>query len=338
MAHMDIFNQRAFHQVELVDALDRVPHKPQFLGSLGIFEARPVRTTTVSVEERNGALELITTSPRGAPLEQADKQKRNIRDFRTVRLAKGDRLMADEIQDIRAFGSTSEMVAVMQEIMRRAQSLRDDAELTHEHMRLGAIMGKVLDADGTTVIRDWFAEWGISQPDEIDFALGTATTEVRTKCHGVIRAMQRAAAGSWTPGTTVHALVGDNFFDALISHKSVKETYLNWAAASDLRGNMAFESFPFGGITFHNYRGTDDNSTVAVHADKCHFFPVGARKVFQVAYSPAETFDFVNTPGRPFYPMIIPDRDRNAFVDLEIYSYPLHICTRPHMLQRAKRA
>lgn len=66
------------------------------------------------------------------------------------------------------------------------------------------------------------------------------------------------------------------------------------------------------------------------------FFPVGAPGVFQVAYSPAETFDYVNTPGLPVYGMTIPDRDRNAWVRVEQYSYPLHICTRPEMLLRAK--
>jgi hypothetical protein len=30
--------------------------------------------------------------------------------------------------------------------------------------------------------------------------------------------------------------------------------------------------------------------------------------------------------------------ERNAWVKVEVYSYPLFICTRPEMLQRAKRA
>jgi hypothetical protein len=51
--------------------------------------------------------------------------------------------------------------------------------------------------------------------------------------------------------------------------------------------------------------------------------------VFRVAQSPAETFDFVNTPGPGVYAMTTPDRDRNAFVRIELYTYPLYICTRP---------
>jgi hypothetical protein len=34
---------------------------------------------------------------------------------------------------------------------------------------------------------------------------------------------------------------------------------------------------------------------------------------------------------------MVMDDDRQAWVRPELYSYPLHICMRPGMLQRAKR-
>ena len=83
--------------------------------------------------------------------------------------------------------------------------------------------------------------------------------------------------------------------------------------------------------------GTDDGSTIAIGTDKVKFFPVGGRGVFEMAFSPAETFQYVNTPGQAVYAMVVPDRDRDMWVDLEVYSYPLPICTRPAMLQRGKR-
>lgn len=335
MAHMDVFNDDAFNMVSMTGAVEKTPYVPQFLGSLGIFEPRPVPTVTVSVEKRDNVLALIQTSQRGAPLDEWTKDARDIRHFGTVRIAKGDTIQAHEIQGIRAFGTESELMGVQQEVARRNVRIRADVELTHENMRLGAIQGILLDADGTT-LRNWFTEWNISQPSEIDFDLDTATTKVRGKCMDVIRTMQRAAKGAWTPATRVHALASDTFFDALIDHALVRDTYQNWAAAADLREDLSFRSFPYGGIMFHNYRGTDDNSTLAIEANKVKFFPVGAPGVFQVAYSPAETFDYVNTPGLPVYGMTIPDRDRNAWVRVEQYSYPLHICTRPEMLLRAK--
>lgn len=340
MAGIDVFNNNAFGTFSLTGAFNRMPFKPQRLGMMNIFEPRPVRTITIGIEERNNALALVPTSQRGQELDEDSVEKPNIRDFRTVRIAKGDNVNADEIQDIRAFGTESELAQVQQELARRGQSIRDDLELTHEHMRLGAVQGIVLDADGSTEIRNWFTEWSISQPAEIDFDLDNANPAsgvVRKKCNEVRRAMQRGAAGSWTPQTTIHALCGDAFWDDLTAHKEVRETFLNTQQASDLRDGNVFETFRYGGITWENYQGTDDNSTVAIGTDKATFFPVNAPGVFQVAYSPAEFMPWVNTPGQSLYSLIIPDMKRQAYVRLEMYSYPLHICTRPQMLQRAKR-
>lgn len=343
MAHMDIFKSSAFSMVSLTEALNNAPFQPSFLRDLNIFAPRPVRTTTVSVEERNGTLSLIQTSERGAPLAEADVEKRKLRDFRTVRIAKHDRIMADSLQNIRAFGSETELSQVIDEINMRMNGptgLMRDIELTWENMMLGAIQGVVVDADGSTIY-DYFSEFGITPAAEIDFDLDNASPAsgaVRKKCTQVVRQMMRAANGGWIPGRTyVMALCGDAFWDDLTAHVEIRQTYLNTMEARDLRQGLAYESFNYGGITWVNYRGTDDGSTVAIHTDKAKFFPVNGNGVFQIAYSPAETFDYVNTPGLPVYALVIPDEKRNAYVDLEVYSYPLPICTRPAMLQSARR-
>jgi len=159
---------------------------------------------------------------------------------------------------------------------------------------------------------------------------------VQKKCAQVVRAMQRAAKGAWTPQTRVIGLAGDNFFDDLVTHPETKEAF-KYQQSVQLRENIAYAQFDFGGIRFVNYRGTDDNSTVAVGADKCKFFPQNAPGMFEVAFSPAESFDFVNTPGQPFYTWIVRDSDRNMWAQPEVYSYPMFYPTRPLMLQRARR-
>jgi hypothetical protein len=342
MAAIDIFKDNAFSTVSITTALNNVPFQPTFLRDLNLFTPRPVRTTSVAVEERNGSLALIQTSPRGAELETRANEKRKIRDFRTVRIAKSDHLTADEIQSIRAFGSETELMQVVDEVNRRMNGptgLMRDVELTWENMALGAIQGIVTDAD-TSTIYDFYSEFGISAATEIDFDLDNASPvsgAVRKKCSQVVRQMMKAAVGGWVPGrTTVMALCGDTFWDDLTAHSEVRQTYLNTQEASDLRKGIAYESFNYGGITWVNYRGTDDGSTVAVGTTKAKFFPVNGNGVFEVAYSPGEAFDYVNTPGQPVYGMVLPDLKRNAFVDLEVYSYPLFMCTRPAMLQSAR--
>lgn len=341
MATMDVFNQNAFSMISLTTAVNQQPFLPTFLGDMGIFTPRPIRTPAAAIEDRNGTLSLIQTSQRGAPLDEGKADKRNIRYFNTARLAKGDTIFAHEIQSVRAFGSETELQQVSTEVAYRYSKLQNDVALTHENMRLGAVQGIVLDADGSTIY-NWFTEWGVSQPAEVDWDLDNASPAsgaVRKLCNSTLRTAQRALSGMWIPGRSyLLGLCGDNYWDDLTQHSEIRQTYLNTQQASELRGDkMPFETFNYGGITWVNYRGTDDGTTVAVGSDKVKFVPVGVPGLFETAFAPAESFDYVNTPGLPVYAMLVMDRDRNAWVRPELYSYPLFYCTRPAALLRGKR-
>lgn len=342
MATLDIFKQDAFKLTSMLQAIRETDYLPGRLGGMGIFTPNPVRTETVAIEKLGETLALIQTSQRGAPLDQRKTEKRNIRDFRTVRIAEADRIMASELAGIRAFGTESELMQVQAEIARRLSGpagLENKVELTLENMRLGAIQGIVLDADGSTIY-DWFDEFDVTQPAEIDFDLDNASPAsgvVRKKCNEVVRAMMKAAKGVWTTSTRVYALCGDAFWDDLTAHTEVRQTYLNTQQASELRNGNAYETFNYGGIAWENYRGTDDGATVGIPTDKAKFFPVNAPGAFLEVFSPGERFEHIGQLGERIYPMIVPDRDRDMWADIEVYNYPLHICTRPQMLQRAKR-
>lgn len=352
--HIDIFQDDAFSMGTLTDAIEKMPYSPQLLRTMGLFTPRPVRTEFVSIESKDHTLAIIQTTERGAPLEQGRTDRRNLRRFDTVRLAKSDTVRATEIAGIRAFGDETELMQAQELVADKNMKLRGDLELTLEKHRLGAVQGIVLDADGSVII-NWFEEWGIPVPDPIEFKLATATTDVEKASRDILRKQARASKGLWTPSTYTAALCGDGFFDMLTGHKTVRETYLNQSQASALRQafgpaaqNMtgAFATFNYGGVLYINYRGVDDQTdgavtsgagvaSIGIKSYEAKFFPVGAPGVFQVAQSPGETFDTVNTLGREVYSMVIPDKKRNAFVDLEIYSYPLHICTRPETLLTA---
>ncbi len=332
---MNAFNNDAFSMVSLTAAVEQIDYVPSLLGSLGIFDPEPVFTRSIAVERKARGLALIPTSPLGAPPRETDRDGRTIRDFRTTRLADSFTMYAYEVEGIRAFGTESEFETLQIEYASRMAKLRGAMDLTHEFHRLGALQGKLLDADGVTVIYDYFEEFGIEEPDAVSFELDVEATKVRILCQEVTRSMARSAKGNFTPATQVHALAGDEFFDMLIEHEAVKRTYENWAAAADLRENLAFQSFPFGGITWHNYRGTDDQTEVAVPNEEAIFFPVGARDVFKKAQAPAEFGPFVNTRGQDTYAINVVDRDRQAWTKGEQYSYPLYICTLPEVLRRA---
>ena len=339
MATMDVFKADAFSMMSLMQAIENVDFKPQFLGSLDLFEDAPQRTRVVAVESRDDVLALIQTSSIGAPIAQRSAGKRKLRNFNTVRIAKGSRIMSDEIQSIRAFGSETELQQVQTEVARRLTQLVSDVELTWEHHRLGAVQGIVTDADASTIV-NFFTEFGVAQPAEVDFDFSAlADGDVRSKIEASItRPMIRAAKGAFVTGSRIVALCGDTFWDEFVNHSEVRTTFLNHQAAASLREPTAFGTFRYAGVDWINYRGTDDNSTVAVATAEAKFFPANAPGVFKVAWAPSESMELANQPGVPIRPLTLPDvSGRNAFVDVEVYSYPLYVCTRPLTLYRAKR-
>lgn len=340
MASMDVLKGDAFSMMSLLEAIENTDHKPQYLGSLNLFTPKPQRLRVVGIESRDNELSLIQTSKVGAPLDQADRDRRKVRNFNTVRIAKGDRLMAEELQGIRAFGSETELSQVQEEIARRMQALVDDVELTWEHHRLGGVQGIVTDADGSTIV-NFFTEFGVVQPDEVDFDFDAHASDVATIAwlrplveNSIVRPMIRASKGAMTTSSRVIALCGDGFWDKLVNCPEVRGTFLNQQEAAELRKASVFGSFVYAGVEWVNYRGTDDGSTVAIGTNKVKFFPVGSNGIFQVAWGPGEFMPSVNMPGVPLLPMVVPDEKRQAYADIEVYSYPLFVCTKPLTLRR----
>lgn len=332
MITMDVFRGDAFSAISMTSAIQDIDYVPGFLGSLNLFTPKPVRTTTVAVEKRGASLQLIKTSERGSPRETRGRDRRNIRDFRTVRLARTDKLMADELQGIRAFGSETELEAVQTEIARRQATHTQDLDLTFELHRLGCVNGLLLDADGS-VIYDYYDEFGISRPTEIAFNWAARTGVKAFIADNVRRPMIRALGGRALPGMGILALCGDDYFDSMQENAEYRATYLQTEAARTLREDNTFDEIRAWGVRWVNYRGTDDNSTVAIGSDKVKFIPTGVADVFNVAYAPAEGLDFVNTLGLERYSRVVIDPSgRNEFVELDVDSNPLHICTTPEAL------
>ncbi|HHV69917.1 MAG TPA: major capsid protein [Ochrobactrum intermedium] len=334
----DVFNQDAFGIIEFQEKIvERVEHKPQLLGSLRLFDPLYSRSRTIAIADRNRTLTLIPTSPNGAPPEELIPQGANVRKFDTVRLAKGSTIFAIELAGVTALPFELQAKEITDEVTERTKSIIDDLELTWEHMRFGAVQGKVLDADGTIII-DWFDFWGIDEPTEINFELDKPDTDVRGKIRQMKRVMQKAAKGVWTPATRIGALVGDTFFDMLVNHPSIKETRIGTERAATLENIEAYSAIGIEGVTFINYQGTDDGSTIAIGPEKARFFPINARGAFSVGYGPASEFKpYLNQKGREYYGLVLEDKSgRDEWDRVEIYSYPLFICTRPEMLLRGK--
>lgn len=336
---IDIFNHRAFSAVEVTTVLQDTPYRPEFLGDFGeaLFPVLRSRFRMVGIVKTKTGFQLIPVSPIGAPPVELELGEADIRPFFTRRLAKASTVYAESLQGILQLPEFQQVQTLQAELGQRALTIRQDMETTHEHMRLGAIFGKVVDADGQRVLDDWYANWGIPEPVAINFHLDVATTNLRTICTRVRDEMFYACPGAWIQGRTeIHGLCGKDFFEKLVSHPNVEEKYLNTINALQLSQEQSDE-FTWGGLTFHKYRGTPGGE-FGIADDECRFFPVGGRDVFQRAQGPAEFDPYINTPGQDIYALTVPDRDRGTYTRYEAYSYPLYLCLRPEVLRRAVRS
>ncbi len=337
MPTLDIFSNSAFSLTSLTDAINKVPFVPGRLGQLGIFDESGVSTTSVMIEEREGSLSLIETSPRGAPATQNLHNKRKARSLVVPHIALEDTVLADEVQNVRAFGTENALEGVQNVVNLRLAEMARKHDATLEHLRIGAIKGQVLDADGTSVLYDLFGEFGVTQHTEIDFDLDNATPAkgaVRKKCHDVVRKVEDELGAA--PYTYVHAFCSATFFDDLVSHPEVEESYRRYQESAFLRAGLVRKSFEYAGITFEEYRGKV-GSVDFIPDGKAHFFPVGVPGLFRQYNAPADFVETANTIGLPRYAKQAVDQEFGRWVKLHTQSNPLPICTRPKVLIKAKR-
>lgn len=335
MATLDIFNNSAFTLVSLTDRILRMPYAPARIGKMGLFEEKGVATTFVGIEEKAGLLSLIPTSPRGGPGYENAHNKAKVRNFNIPHLELSDTVMADEIQNVRAFGSENELVGVQQVVDDRLTEMKPKHEATIEYGRLGALKGQITDADGTTVLYNLFNEFGFSQTT-IDFLLGTTTTSLIAKTGTLIDTIDDAlgAAGY----DHVHVLCGATFWSKFITHPAIATAYQYYQATGQnanmnpLRDDLRYKGFMFGDVIFEKYRG-NVNGIQFVAASEAHAFPVGVLGLYKTYFAPADWEETVNTIGLPLYAEqdVIPGLPRKGR-RIVTQSNPLSLCLRPDVL------
>jgi hypothetical protein len=337
----DVFGNEAFSVTRLAMAMREIRYTPARIGQLGLFVPESIDTLNFAIEKSvQGALKLVSSSPRGGAGQTRGGDERNMRFLRVPHFQRDDAFYADEVMAVRAFGSETAVETIASKIAMKAQRHAQDFALTEEYHRLSVIKnGTMLDADGSTLV-DFFTEFGESQPAEIDFDLDNANPAegaLRKKCAGVTRAMANALDG--LPFTGVLALMGTNFADDFYAHREIRDTYKGYADAATLRtgyvqnSGSTFSAYEFGGIAWEEYRG---GGTVGIDPDKVHFVPLGVPDLFKTIYAPADYMETVNRPGQRMYAKQW-EMPNGKGVNMEFQMNALHFCSRPRVLMRGRR-
>lgn len=321
--HFDIFNDDAFSVSSLTRAIIDTPYVPQRLGQLGLFSNEPIATTSVSIESMGSTLSLVPSAARGAPGKPMTNDKRKLVSVNAVHLPQRAAIIADEVQNLRAFGSETDVETASNLMNKKLAKMRRDLDVTIEYQRMGAIKGVVLDADGTSVLLDMTDVFGVG-PQTHNMVLGTTTTKVILKVIEAKRKIEAALGGLMYTGMRV--LCSQSFFDALVGHAAVEKAYDRWMNGEFLREDHR-GGFYFAGVYWEEYRGSVSGQPFVADGTAL-MIPEGVADLFVTHFAPADYMETVNTLGLPYYAKqeLMPF---NKGIDVESQSNPISLCTRP---------
>jgi len=324
--NLDVFNSDPFHVTQLSQAMTLLPYVPTRIRELGLFAESGISTTTVFVEMEAGVLRLVPTAPRGAPGQVEGLQRRSVRPFAAVHLPQRVALLADEVQSLRAFGSQTELELATERMNKKLAIAKRNLDLTIEYQRIGAIKGKILDADGSTVITNLFTEFGVTQ-QTLNCALDVTTTPVFNKAITLKRMIEDTLGGTMMSG--VRVLAHQSFIDALTTHAKFEASFQAQMASfnrADNRKGFAWTT----DVTIEEYRG-QINGVPFIEPGCAYAIPEGVPELFNTHYAPADMMDTINTDGLPYYASI-EMLDHNKGLDILTQSNPLHLCNRPNAI------
>jgi hypothetical protein len=329
---LNVFTGDAYNLVSLTTSINTLPIQPSMLGQMKLFNSEGITTTTAVIERRNGRLTLIPAATRGTMPESGGITPRgNVRSLMVPHLPKNDVILADSVQNLRAFGSNDASEAVASVVNNKLTALKQDHDVTAEYHRAGALQGIVRDADGSTVLYNLFTEFGVT---EQSYAFATATAgSCRTQCMALKRYMEQKLGGFTMTGIT--ALCSPGWFDAFVGSVDVAAAYALWQDGQFARDDNR-KGFTIWGITFIEYNAVL-GSTAFIPANTARFFPEGVTNLFKRYNAPATFMETVNTTGLEYYAKQQP-LPFDTGIELHTQSNPLHICTMPEVLVKGTLA
>lgn len=332
MPSQNVHTSDPFSLESLTAAVNAVPYRPGQVTASGLFDEDSVTTTMISIEQRDGKLGLVEPSARGGPGETTDDETRKKHPVIVPHYQRDDSVLADEVQNVREFGTESSLETITGRVNRKAQRHAQDLTMTLEHQRVGALKGIVLSKSGGTLL-NLYNLFGIGVPSDVSLELDVDSTLVTGLWQDVIYSIEDSLD---EPYGGIHVFTGRDFHKSLWQHKSVRDTFLYNTGAAVLRQDVP-DVFEWGGATWERYKtgakATADLGAPYIAANEARVAITGVSELYITRFAPADYNSTVNTPGLPFYAQMIEMRNEKGY-DMEVQMNAISICTRPQVLRK----
>jgi hypothetical protein len=319
----DVFSgfEDLFTVNSLSQSIIELPYVPTTIAKSNIFVPESITTTTVILESDGLTIGLVEASPRGSQGQVVGEQNnRKATPFVVPHLAEYGSILADSVQGIRKFGSTTETKSVQEAINKKLAIMRRQLDYTIESYMLDAIRGFYRDVNGTAI--SLFTLFGKKQKTiAIDFT--SATTKPRVEFLKVTVAIEEALGDTISTGTIIY--YGKKKWEEFIGNSEVEKLYINYEAASQLRGD-ARKPFWFGDVWHERYRGS---GLVKIDDDEAYAVPQGVPEMFKLFQAPADYVETVNQLGQAFYAKAEPMKFNKGF-ELEGQGNQIALNAIPH--------
>lgn len=303
------FTDREFSAAELTETINIIPNNYGLVTQMGIFgPPKPLSTTYFRLERANYTLNLLPSTERGAPGSKGRTSRRDVKIFEVPSITHEDEVTVADVQNLRAFGSMAPRM-LEDKIGEKLLTMANKHQLTHEWYRVQALQGKILDADGSTMI-NYFTEFGITQSVA---AFGAGGVVVSALLRNIKRHMEANLKGEVMSG--IGCLASPEFMELLFADAEIKAAYNAAMAAHSmyvmLNPTLRDRRFSFSvqEITFVEYIGSADapnadgtfTNRKFIPAGDARFFPLGTMNTANQYVAPGDFEEAVNMPGQLFY-------------------------------------
>ncbi len=328
---MPLNNNAVYGVTPLTEAINRLPQTPTIIRELGIFKPDFRTTTFVQVAAKQGQLILVEAVPRGTPGKPVKETLGDSQTFNMLHLPKNDIVLADDVQNVKAWGTENTAMTVAGKVNDKMASMKADLEYSREYYMLQALMGKVYNADGTSILYDIYERFGLIRKTHT-VKLSDKELAVGKILDGIKTAQGKLRNGEVINGWTV--LASPSFMQEFVYHPKIVDIYNRVQEAKVYRDGNTNVGFSHMNIDFVQYDHVFPNGMTLPDGEAI-ILPKGTVNTFREYFAPANLNGAVNTKALPYYASRV-ELDHGIGWDLYAQTNPLPLLLRPELVATIK--